>query len=384
MKFKNSKTLLLLAASVAIFSCTKDDENVTPTPNPGPTVAGSTIGGTLTGDLKLEKGKSYDLKNALIVPDGKTLTIEEGVTIKASSGAGVYIAIAQGGKIMAKGTANSPIVMTSATSSPSAGDWGGLIVLGKAPINSVAGGTATSTSEIGGLPYGGNVPTDNSGTIEYVRLEYSGGAADASSENNGFSFYGVGSGTSVKYIQAYEGKDDGIEFFGGTVNASYISVVGAQDDSVDWTEGFTGTLNHVYIKHGASHDKGIEADGFNTDIGNNSNPKFWSAPTVNNLTIVGLGSGTGNEAIRLRAGTRVMMNSVSIRGFQEGIDMDDAETGTGVTAGSSKITNISFTDVTTKLKNDTGATYTMADFISGDGAANTGTNYSAWSAGWTK
>ena len=131
----------------------------------------------------------------------------------------------------------------------------------------------------------------------------------------GFSFYGVGNGTTIQFIQAFEGKDDGIEFFGGTVNASNLSVIGAQDDSVDWTEGFTGTLTDVYIEHRVSHDKGIEADGFNTDIGNNSNPVFWSKPTVTNLTIVGRGSANENEAVRLRAGTQGIFTNVLIRGF---------------------------------------------------------------------
>src|SRR5690606_40596849 len=114
---------------------------------------------------------------------------------------------------IANGTVNSPIVFTSDASTPSAGDWGGLIILGKAPINSVAG-NATSTSEIASLPYGGTDASDDAGIVRYVRVEYSGGAADGQSENNGFSFYGVGNGTVVEYIQAFEGKDDGVEFFG--------------------------------------------------------------------------------------------------------------------------------------------------------------------------
>ena len=109
------------------------------------------------------------------------------------------------------------------STNPAAGDWGGLILLGKAPINSVTG-TATSTSEIASLPYGGTNAADNSGIIRYVRVEYSGGAADGQSENNGFSFYGVGNGTTVEYIQSFEGKDDGIEFFGGTVKCKLCVV----------------------------------------------------------------------------------------------------------------------------------------------------------------
>ncbi len=353
----------------------------------GSTTTDLTLGGLQTTDVTLELGKEYSLTEALIMTDGTTLTIPAGVVIKANPGAGVYIAIAQGARIIAEGTSSSPIVMTSAVATPSAGDWGGLIILGKAPINSVVGGEATSTSEIGGLPYGGDETDDDSGIIKYVRVEYSGGAADASSENNGFSFYGVGNGTKVEYIQAFEGKDDGIEFFGGTVNASYISVIGAQDDSVDWTEGFSGTLNEVYIEHRVEHDKGIEADGFNTDIGNNANPVFWSKPTVSNLTIVGRGSATANEAVRLRAGTQGIFSNVVIQGFEEGFDLDGdagaSPTGQGVLDGNLHVNNVTFIDVVVKLKNDTGFTFLESDFITEEGNG-FGTNYSLWATGWTR
>ncbi|SHG91286.1 multidrug transporter [Winogradskyella jejuensis] len=378
---------LLAAATLFVVGCAADDtadvtinqgNGGTPT-NPSDLV----IGGTLTQNLTLTTGTEYDLTSALIVPEGITLTIEPGVVVRATTGSDVYVAVQQGGVIMAEGTSSNPIVFTSNSATPNPGDWGGLIVLGRAPINSVVGGDATSTSEIGGLPYGGNITNDNSGIIRYVRIEYSGGAADAASENNGFSFYGVGNGTTIDFIQAFEGADDGVEFFGGTVNASHISVVGAQDDSVDWTEGFTGTLTDVYIEHRQSHDKGIEGDGFNTDIGNNSSPIFWSAPTINNITINGLGSSNGNEAIRLRAGTRATFNNVLIEGFEEGYDLDDEETGTGVLANETTVTDITFDDVITTLKNDTNAAFDASSFFSGVGTG-TGADYNSWNSGWTR
>lgn len=390
-----TNTLLLgfFALTIFLVGCASDDtaDVIIENPNGGPSNPTSpddlVIGGTLSEDLTLETGTEYKLTSALIVPDGRTLTIQPGVVILATTGADVYVAIMQGGKIMAEGTSTNPIVFTSDSATPNAGDWGGLIVLGKAPINSVTGGDTTSTSEIGGLAYGGSVSDDNSGIIKYLRIEYSGGAADASSENNGFSFYGVGDGTTIEYIQAFEGKDDGVEFFGGTVNASYVSVVGSQDDSIDWTEGFTGTLTDVYIEHRQSHDKGIEGDGFNTDIGNNSDPIFWSAPTINNITINGNGSSNDNEAIRLRAGTRALFNNVLISGFAEAFDLDsdgaDSPTGQGVLDGATGVTNINFEDVTVNLKNDTGETFGEAEFFTGIGSG-TGTDYSSWNVGWTR
>lgn len=384
---KTNKILLgLITAATLFVGCAADDTadviiNQGDTGNPDP--SGTVIGGTLTEDITLTTGTEYSLTSALIVPEGRTLTIEPGVVVKATTGSDVYVAVQQGGVIMAEGTSSNPIVFTSNSATPNPGDWGGLIVLGRAPINSVVGGDATSTSEIGGLPYGGSVSNDNSGIIRYLRIEYSGGAADAASENNGFSFYGVGSDTTIDFIQAFEGADDGVEFFGGTVNASHISVVGAQDDSVDWTEGFNGTLTDVYIEHRQSHDKGIEGDGFNTDIGNNANPVFWSAPSITNLTINGLGSSNENEAIRLRAGTRAIFNNVFLEGFEEGYDLDDTETGVGVQAAETSVSNVTFDDITLPLKNDTGADFDASTFFTGVDNG-TGTDYNAWGAGWTR
>ena len=380
----------LFAVALLFASCASDDTSEIIINNNGNGGNGSQeniIGGTLSADLTLNANETYTLTSALIVPENITLTIGEGVIVRANAGSDVYIAIQQGGTINANGTASNPIVLTSNVSTPNAGDWGGLIVLGRAPINSVTGGDATSTSEIGNLSYGGSNVSDSSGIIRYVRVEYSGGSADASSENNGFSFYGVGNGTTIEYIQAFEGKDDGIEFFGGTVNASFISVLGAQDDSVDWTEGFTGNLTNVYIEHGVSHDKGIEGDGFNTDIGNNSTSGYFSAPNITNLTIVGRGSSNGNEAIRLRAGTRALFTNVLLNGFAEGFDLDDEDgeniTGEGVTNGDTGVTDITFNDITLRLKNDTGAEFTEADFFTGVDNGS-GTNYATWGAGWTR
>ena len=383
--------ILGLAIITLLFSCASDDTSDIIINNYGGNNGGGNtdpetifLSGTYTQDLTLDSNNTYVLNGSLIMASGTTLTIPACMTIEAlASGANVYIAISQGAKIIANGTADCPIVLTSNASNPAAGDWGGLILLGRAPINSVTG-SATATSEIAGLPFGGTNAADDSGILNYVRVEYSGGAADGQSENNGFSFYGVGNGTVVNYIQAYEGKDDGIEFFGGTVNASYVSVVNAQDDSIDWTEGYTGTITNAYVKHGASHDKGIEADGYNTDFSNAAG--YFSKPTVNNLTIIGNGPSTGNEAIRLRAGTQGIFNNVWIEGFEEGFDLDgdagDNPTGAGVLSGDLSVTDVTFMDVILKMKNDTGETFTEADFISGDGNG-TGTDYATWGANWT-
>jgi len=385
----NFLTLNVIAA-LLLGACSSDDtasvvvnnNEVTTTVDEDGTV---NLSGIYSDDLTLDASTNYLLNGALIMDTGSTLTIPAGTTIKAIKtgvGAGTYIAVSEGATIIAEGTADNPIVLTSSESSPEAGDWGGLIILGDAPINSVTGND-TATSEIANLPYGGTDSEDNSGILKYVRIEYSGGSADGSSENNGLSLYGVGNGTTIEYVQTFEGKDDGIEFFGGTVNASYISVINAQDDSIDWTEGYTGTITNAYVQHGAEHDKAVEADGFNTDIGLIGN--FYSSPTVTNLSIYGLGSieDAGSEAIRLRVGTEGVFSNIYIQGYEEAFDLDDEQTGISVTSGNLSVTDVTFDDVITKLKNDTGADFTEADFISGDGNG-TQTDYAIWGAGWTK
>ncbi|WP_299249429.1 multidrug transporter [uncultured Lacinutrix sp.] len=384
------KQLILgLAILASVFSCTTDDtSDIVINSTTNNTTGGGTetdpstifLSGTYTEDLTLDANNTYKINGSLIMASGTTLTIPPCMTIEAlSSGADVYVAISQGAKIIANGTASCPIVFTSDSSNPLAGDWGGLILLGKAPINSVTG-TATATSEIASLPYGGNTANDNSGSLSYVRVEYSGGAADGQSENNGFSFYGVGNGTTVNHIQAIEGKDDGIEFFGGTVNASYISVVNAEDDSVDWTEGFSGTLTDVYISNRATDDKAIEADGYNTDFSNATG--IFSKPTLNNVTIVGEGSANSSEAVRLRAGTQGIFSNIHITGYAEGFDLDDLDTGNGVVSDDLQVTGVTFVDVTLNMKNDTTVTFTIADFYTNEGTA-TGTDYATWGANWT-
>jgi hypothetical protein len=398
---KNNLILGIAIVSM-LFSCTTDDtadiiindysdNSVTnnTTNGGGTTPTGQTIylSGTYTQSLTLDPINTYILNGSLIMASGTTLTIPAGMTIKAeATGANVYIAISQGAKIIANGTAAEPIVLTSNASNPAAGDWGGLILLGKAPINSVVAG-ATSTSEIASLPYGGTDENDDSGSIQYLRVEYSGGAADGQSENNGLSFYGVGRGTLVQYVESFEGKDDGFEFFGGTVEVSYLASINNQDDSIDWTEGFSGKITNAYVKHGADHDKGIEADGYNSDYGNNAVPKFWANPTLTNVTIIGNGSSTGGEAVRLRVGTKGSLNNIYIKGFAKGSqivgDAGDNPTGAWVLDGSLHFNGVTFDDVPTKVQNATSETWGEAELISGDGTA-TQTDFATWGAGWSR
>jgi hypothetical protein len=391
--------LLILGFAAALFiACESDDTsdivindnsitNITNNAGGGDDPGQSTVNlsGVYTEDLTLDPDVEYIVTGPMLMAEGTTLTIPAGMTIKAQPvGVNAYIAILQGARINAVGNASNPIVLTSNANSPGAGDWGGLVVCGRAPINSTAlGSTDTATSEVGGLSYGGDTPADDSGSIQYLRIEYAGGAIDGNAELNGLSLYAVGSGTTIDYVQIFEGSDDGFEFFGGTVNASHLVVVNSEDDSIDWTEGYTGTLTDVYVQHGASHDKAFECDGFNTDFSNEAG--YFSQPSITNVTVIGTGE-AGTEAIRLRAGTRGLFTNVVVTNFEEAFDLDDDTgeniTGQGVLDGELQVVDVTFNNVTTKLKNDTGSTFTEADFISGDGNG-TGTDIATWGAGWT-
>lgn len=355
----------------------------------------STLSGfVLNGENKvLDANVVYSLNGPLIVKEGGTLTIPAGTQIIAQNGADVYIAVMQGAKIMAQGTASQPILLTAEDQTP--GAWGGLILLGKAPINS----GLTATSEIGGFNYGGTDPNDNSGVVEYVKVEYSGGAVDAASENNGFSFYGVGNGTIVNHIESYYGSDDGVEFFGGTVNANNIVLIGNEDDSLDWTEGYTGNITDVYIRHeGTKYDKAIEGDGYNPDLGINVDPVFYSNPTLTNVSIEGLGSATNvqnqeginvgsYEGVRLREATQGTFNNIVVRGFGrafqiKGNGSEDSSLNSGDHVLNGDLTvKGKFEDVTTKVKNASGVEFEEDQFIYIDENAN-GTNVNAWARSW--
>ena len=394
-----NKFLFLGIAAALFIACESDDtsdivindNSVTTTNNntggdPDPSENTVNLSGVFTENLTLDGDIEYIITGPVLMSAGTTLTVPAGMTIKAEPvGVNAYIAILQGARIIADGEPDAPIVFTSNATTPSSGDWGGIVMCGRAPINSTADGSDdTSTTEVGGLSFGGNMPADNSGVLEYVRVEYAGGAIDGNAELNGVSIYGVGSGTTIDFVQVFEGSDDGFEFFGGTVDASHLVVVNSEDDSIDWTEGFIGSITDVYVQHGDSHDKAFECDGYNTDFSNEAG--YFSAPTVTNVTIVGDGTDDGDEAIRLRAGTQGTFTNVVINNYDEGFDLDgdagDNPTGQGVLDDLLNIVDVTFNNVTTTLKNDTGFVFDEADIISGAGNG-TGTDVATWGAGWT-
>ena len=295
------------------------------------------LAGDLTEDKTLLKNQTYALSGSYNILDGVTLTIEEGVKIVAiDDNTTDYILVHQGGKIMAEGTAENPIVMTSDRKEP--GAWGGLHICGKAHTNA----DGEVTSEIGNAPYGGNVEDDNSGTLRYVRIENSGYALDPEHEANGISFYGVGNGTKVEYVQAYNGSDDGFEFFGGSVDIKHAVVINCTDDSFDWTEGWNGRAQFLVAYQTMEEcDCLMECD----NNGNNFAAEPVAHPTIANVTLIG--NGGDGQGVRLRAGTQVSLYNALIAGKGMCLTTETAETEQALADGKSVLNYVTLaTDIT--------------------------------------
>lgn len=337
----------LAAAVFALVSCE---------PNNPVDDSEADLQGEISSDMTLEAGNTYTLSGGFHVKDGATLTIEEGVTIKSVDDNVVdYILIEQGGKIMAEGTAENPIVMTSDLKK--AGSWGGLHICGRAPINVQA-----AKSEIGDASYGGNDANDNSGVLRYIRIEYAGYAFSADKEANGFTFYGVGAGTTVDHLQAYKGSDDGFEWFGGTVNCKYLVSTDNTDDSFDWTEGWTGKVQYM-----VAHQQDATCDCLFECDNNDKNPAVTpvSHPILSNITLVGNNSSENKRGIRLRAGTQVEIYNALVSGKPTGVSIETEQTDKALADGTSVLEGIVTTGVFADATDEeTGytAAYLLADF----------------------
>jgi hypothetical protein len=243
---KKSILAILAIVTVAISSCTQEEV----APSSSFVVNVNDLKGEITdGTVTLDPSKLHTLTGGLVVKSGATLIIPAGTKIQSDPTADtekaktMYIAVERGAKIFINGTASNPVVMTSGKSTPTEGNWGGLIICGDGKVNTGDNGT----SEVGGLLYGGNNNADNSGKITYLKISYTGSKFSATKEYNGVSFFGVGSGTEVSNIYTFESGDDAVEFFGGAVNASNLVLINSYDDSLDFADGYVGTVTNVYI-----------------------------------------------------------------------------------------------------------------------------------------
>ncbi|MGB2256576.1 MAG: hypothetical protein ACPH2N_00695 [Flavobacteriaceae bacterium] len=276
----------------------------------------------------------YILNNKVVVPDGVTLTIEPGTIIKGSSGTGSLasaLVVARGGKILANGTASQPIVMTSTADNVTVGEsngtnldqndrglWGGLIVLGYAP-SSFAGDV--DALQIEGIPaedtwglYGGNDSNDNSGVYKYISIRHGGALIGEGNEINGLTLGGVGAGTEIDNIEVVGNVDDGIEFFGGTVDASNLLVWAQGDDAIDIDQAYSGTVDNVVVHLGDISDHAFEIDGPEGSM----NGSF----TLLNASIFGNGITENGEYADYRSNAMGSTSGVFASGFPAGKDVE--------------------------------------------------------------
>lgn len=334
-----------LTVPVVLTSCDKEGED------PEGPVAENSLSGSVTNAKTLDASVVYILDGPLIVEEGGVLNIPAGTTIKAQKGFSNYILVLQGGKINVSGTAEKPVRMTSNATKPEAGDWGGLIINGRAPL---AGGTTGSTEVNSAYIYGGDNAADNSGSITYLILEYTGARSSADVEHNGLTLNGVGSGTLIENIYIPHGSDDGIEFFGGSVNVKNLLVVNSDDDMFDVTQGWNGTLENCYgiweagYSSTESDASGVEADGnFDGNFPEHANQSNF---TIKNMTIdLRLATSSDptqqmNNVLKIRRGAKaniinaLVKGSGSVKSAGAVIDMTDKK-GNGNVASTISITN---------------------------------------------
>ena len=356
------RALSMLVAAAAIAACSEDPIEPIVIP-PG----SADITQDISTNRTLYAETTYTLRGFIHVTNGATLTINPGTKIQGESTdpnlVGSSLFILRGSKIMAVGTESAPIVFTS--SKPAGqrqpGDWGGLILVGNAPVNrtgldiKIEGtGTATDPTPVSGKNYvvnyvtvagGNNVATDNSGELRYVRVEFAGYAPALNEELNSFTFGAIGSGTKLSYLQAIAGLDDSFEFFGGSVDADHLVSYEAGDDHFDMSESYKGRLQYLIAlqstqltpRSGAGANstdpQGIENDGCNGNgCTNGFNTTPLTTPVVANFTLVGTGSNassgtSGGVGMMLRRGTGgYYVNGIVARWSRAAFSITDVET----------------------------------------------------------
>jgi hypothetical protein len=348
---KNTKlTSILIIICISICSCQKKgctDPNATNYNSQTNKDDGSCeyiqedylLTGTLNSDKTLDPTVIWSLQGRVIVPNGVTLTIPAGTIIKSKAGTGANatsLVIARGGKLFAQGTENSPIIMTSESDDISIGSnsgsslsenvrglWGGLLILGYAP-GSFSGDViefqieGIPASETNGI-YGGNNPLDNSGIIQYLSIRHGGAEIGEGNEINGLTLGCVGSATTIDHIEIVGNVDDGIEFFGGTVNASELLVWGQGDDGLDIDQAYSGTISNSMVILNDASDHALEIDG--------PEGSATGSFTLNNLTLVGtnnecIATGVDGEIADYRKGATGNNLNIFIKNFTSGKDIE--------------------------------------------------------------
>ena len=336
------KKLLIIFLIVGLVSC-KKELGGTNTPINIP--ASTTLSGNINITTTLTADKVWTLKGYVYVTDGAKLIIQPGTTIISDIAEKGALIIERGAQLIAEGTAAKPIIFTSgkAVGERTPGDWGGIVLLGRATTNR----TSEPTIEGGiGRVYGGNNDADNSGVLKYIRIEYAGVAAMPNSEINALTLGAVGSGTILENIQTVYANDDAFEFFGGTVNASNLYAYATADDDFDFDFGYRGTITNSISKRDPQFvDMGDAGNGVESDndgVGSTSQP--YTHPKLLNLILIGPFNATSlpnhNLGLRFRRASQFTIQNSKIIGYQKGsFSLESNETAQSYKDGISKFEN---------------------------------------------
>lgn len=333
-----------------------------------------TLSGTLSTQT-LVAGQPYLIKGQTFIPTGVTLTIPAGTVIKGDKATKATLIVQPGGKLVANGTAASPVVFTSAQAvgERDRGDWGGIVMLGDAWVNqsalpAIEGITPSQT--YGNITSPTTNATQNAGTLTYVRIEYAGIELTPNNETNSLTMGGVGSGTTIEHVQVSFGGDDGFEWFGGTVNAKYLISLSTWDDDFDTDFGFGGNVQFGLVVRNPFFADQSGSNSFESDNQANANETpsgsaGYTRPVFSNITVLGprdfntgLGTGTSarsisanyQNAMHIRRNSAISIFNSFFSGFPVGWRLDDQATLNNLTGGNSKLAfNILASPNTTEL-----------------------------------
>ncbi len=314
------KLITLLMLTTYLVSCKKQlgqDEDVLNVPS------STIISGTINTTINLTSDKVWTLKGYVYITDGAKIIIQPGTVIVSDVAEKGALCIERGAQIIAEGAPSKPIIFTSGKpiGERSPGDWGGIVILGKAKTNR----SSEPTIEGGiGRPYGGTNNEDNSGILKYVRIEYAGIAALPNSEINALTLGAVGSGTTIEYVQTIYANDDAFEFFGGTVSPKNLYAYATADDDFDFDFGYTGTVTRGVAKRDPSFvDNGDAGNGVECDndgVGSPAQP--FTHPKLVSMVLIGPFESSAlsnhNLGLRWRRATQFTVSDSKIIGYMKG------------------------------------------------------------------
>ncbi len=387
------KTIVLSAFSALLLlnsSCRKIEvDNNAVVTDPGGTTENTLLSGRITTDRTLKSNYVYTLRDLVYVTNGATLTIEPGTKIVGEKSSRGALIITRGCKLVANGTVDKPIVFTSnQTTGAARGDWGGVVLIGRARTNSTFNGTTGLGEVEGGVNngeglglYGGTDDADNSGSLKYVRIEYAGYAFLPDKELNGLSLYAIGNGTTISNVQVSYANDDSFEWFGGTVNCDHLIAYKGLDDEQDSDNGFSGKVQFVICQRDSSvadisGSNGWESDNDANGLGVTNINQPQTKAVWANITMVGPRATTSNIGNSLfRNGAQIRRNSsISIynsvmMGWPTGLYID-ATTGrptdVNISSGNLNIQGLTIAGCNTPLKFSSAGNSQANSFALGD------------------